>query len=278
MKRWLKIIARTIGLSVLGFAGLLFFNQHRMIYFPRPYGPAYKMVLPKMAVELSYTTSQGRQRGYYLPPANAPSAAPERLWALFGGNGSLALDWSDFIARDPNRRDGFLLVDYPGYGWCEGSAEPSTIEESADKALAELAAHLRTTPAGLEPKLNVLGHSLGCAAGLQFAARHSVQRVVLLAPFTNLRAMARRTVGWPLCFLVLHNFDNRARLAELAARPQPPRVTIFHGVEDTLIPIQMGRSLAAKFPKMITFHEVPDADHNSVLLYAHEQVLATMNE
>ncbi len=111
----------------------------------------------------------------------------------------------------------------------------------------------------------MLGHSLGAATGLNFAARHPVERIVLIAPFTTMRAMARRSVGWPLCWLLLHNYDNRARLRELAARPHPPRIAIFHGEDDQFIPVAMGRGLAAMFPGMIAFHPVPGAGHASVL-------------
>jgi pimeloyl-ACP methyl ester carboxylesterase len=137
---------------------------------------------------------------------------------------------------------------------------------------------LKTTPSDLDPRLNVLGHSIGAAAALQFAAHHPVRRVVLAAPFTSLRDMARRTVGCPLCYLLRHNFDNRARLAELAARPQPPSVVIFHGTDDALIPEQMGRSLAGMFPRIVAFHEVEGADHNSVVFAAETQIFAAMND
>lgn len=278
MKRWIKMIARSILIGVAGFTGILFFGQHKLIWLPRSYGPAYPLALPKHAVELNYSTSQGRQCAFYLPPAADPSAMPGRVWVLFGGNGSLALDWTDFIAQDPERRDGFLLVDYPGYGRCQGSAEPASIEESSEKALAALENHLQMKPGELDPKLDVLGHSIGAAAALQFAVHHPVRRVVLLSPFTSLRAMAQRTVGWPLCWLLRHNFDNRARLAELAARPSPPQVTIFHGTDDTLIPMKMGQSLAAMFPKITTFHAVPGATHDSIVGDAETQVFSVMND
>lgn len=269
---------RDLLLALGGFVMLLFFFQNKMIWFPRHYAADYKLTLPKSIVELRYSTSRGKQCSFYIPPADSPAAAPARLWVLFCGNGSKALDWTDLIARDPEKRDGFLLVEYPGYGFCEGNATPAGIRESAAKAFTELAARLQTTPAMMESRLNVLAHSIGCAAALEFAALHSVQRVILVAPFTSLRDMARRTVGWPLCWLLRHNFDNRARLAELAARPQPPRVTIFHGSADALIPMQMGHSLAEMFPKMITFHEVPGADHNSVVYDAEREIFAAMNE
>jgi uncharacterized protein len=272
------MILKSILIGIAGFTGILFFGQHKIIWFPRSYGPAYKLALPKDAVELNYTTSQGKQCAFYLPPPASTSAGPERIWVLFGGNGSLALDWTDFTAHDPDRRDGFLLIDYPGYGRCEGTAEPANIEESSEMALGALAGRLQIKPGELESKLNVLGHSIGTGAALQFAAHHPVRQVVLLSPFTSLRDMARRTVGWPLCWLLRHNFDNRARLKELAARPAPPQVTIFHGTEDEVIPMKMGRALAAMFPKITTFHEVPGATHDSIVGDAETQIFSAMND
>jgi pimeloyl-ACP methyl ester carboxylesterase len=226
-------------------------------------------------VSLAYSTSQGRQTAFYLPPRNLPL---RRLWVLFPGNGSLALDWLNFLDPPPDPRDGFLLIDYPGYGDCQGFASPDHIQESAEAAFGSLAQSLHTEPGVLEAKLNLLCLSIGCATGLNFAVRHPVDRIILVAPFTTLRQMARRVVGWPLCYLLMHNFDNGDRLTELAARANPPRVTIFHGDADQTIPMAMGRQLAGLHPGMITFHAVPGAGHNTVLFNARSQISAIMRE
>ncbi len=196
---------------------------------------------------------------------------------VFPGNGS-RVDWVAFLdpARDP--RAGYLLIDYPGYGDCQGSPSPAAIQASAEGAFACLAQALHTQPGVLEENLNLLCHSIGCATGLNFAAGHPVDRMILLAPFTSLRDMARRTVGWPLCWLLLHNYDNRARLGELAARPRPPRVMIFHGDHDQIVPVSMGRQLGSMIPRMITFHDVTGADHNTILSDARSQILAAMRD
>lgn len=269
-KTILKSAARIFVASVLGVSALLFLKQHSMIYHPGHYrgGEA-------RAVNLAYSTSEGRQFAYYIPPGES-SQSPVRLWVMFGGNGSLALDWLDFVGHYPDRRDGFLLVEYPGYGSCEGSASPQNIEESAEAAFDRLALLLQTTRKDLDGKIGVVGHSLGCAAGLDFAVNHPVDCVVLIAPFTTLRDMAQRTVGWPLCWLLRHNFDNHARLAELAARARPPRVTVFHGRNDEVIPTGMGSELAARFPGMVTFYGIADATHNSILTGARDRIYATM--
>jgi pimeloyl-ACP methyl ester carboxylesterase len=245
---------------------LLYLLQDRMIYHPRHYAAG---ALPRSYEALRYRTAEGEQTAY----ARLPAAPAHAIWVLFGGNGALALEWSDVV--EAARRDGeiYLLIDYPGYGACEGAPSPRTIGESSEAALAALAARLGETVSALEPRLRVLGHSLGAAAALQFAARHAVERVVLLSPFTSLRDMARRAVGWPLCWLLRGNFDNRARVRELAARSQPPRLAIIHGDEDQVIPCAMGRELAALMPGA-AFTEVRGAGHNDVVLDTTDLVAA----
>src|SRR3712207_8818864 len=58
----------------------------------------------------------------FRSPRGAEQGIPERIWVAFPGNGSLALDWLAFVARDPNPANAYLLVDYPGYGRSEGYA------------------------------------------------------------------------------------------------------------------------------------------------------------
>jgi hypothetical protein len=122
----------------------------------------------------------------------------------------------------------------------------------------------------------VLGHSLGAAAALQLASEREVAQVVLLAPFTSMLEMARRTVGRPLAQFLRHRFDNRARLAEVLERFPATRVTIIHGTRDEIIPVSMGRELAASAPDRIEYLELPDADHNSLALFHEEEIYARM--
>lgn len=248
--------------------------QDGLIYLPRKYPADLAPLLPKGAVTLEYRTGQGDQTAFYRP-AKAGDA-PERLWLLFGGNGALALDWKEFVDAYPDDHAAFLLVDYPGYGRCAGAPSPSRIGDNADGAFAALAAKLGQTPESLTARSAVLGHSLGAAAASQFAARHALARVVLVAPFTELRAMARGVVGWPLCWLLKANFDNRARLDEVMARQPAPPVTILHGTDDEVIPVAMGRDLAGRFPGRVTFREIPGADHNGILALAESEIVAAM--
>ena len=111
---------------------------------------------------------------------------------------------------------------------------------------------------------------------LDFAAHHRVQQIVLVAPFTTLREEAATMVGGWIARLLIESYDNPANLRAIATRKPIPRVAIFHGTEDEVIPVRMGRELARAFP-FVEFFAVEGADHVSVLNHARDKIIQWMN-
>lgn len=269
-------VAVVVGYVIIMSIGVGYF-QRAMIYFPRQYDPIYKYGLPEGTREVAYTVEGAPQRSFYIPPRTAPPAgtAPT-IWVFFGGNASLALDWLDYAEKAPRDDVAFFLVDYPGYGLCKGSPSRDSINAAIEAGWPALAKDLGLTVEQLDRDVNVCGFSLGAASALEFATRRPVRKVALLAPFTSLLDMARRTVFWPISEVLQDRFDNRDRLAELAQRPTPPRVLICHGTVDEIIPVAMGRELAADHPSFATFREYPNVNHNWLPDAAREAVLELM--
>jgi len=276
VKRYLLMLI----LIILGFfvliGAFLFFYQRKMIYFPRSYESSYKMGLPPNTREITYETNSGKMTCFYIPPQISPEINPPALWVFFGGNASIALDWLDYLDQFHLESSGILLVDYPGYGLCQGKPNRQSIGEGSNAAFSALAKHLDMKIEELEQDLNILGHSLGAAAALQFAARHPAKKIILLAPFTTLMDMAKKTVGMPLCFVLLDRFDNRARLEEILSRSDSPEVHIFHGKKDNVVPFKMGKQLAGTHSGKILFHPHDFADHNSIISDAVEEISLAM--
>jgi uncharacterized protein len=261
---------RVVGCVGGAVALLIWGVQERLMYFPSAYrAREVDDFFQAGGCELLYQTSSGGQTAFYLPPREGGGGLPERLWIVCAGNGSRALDWWPVIERW-NPRFGWMFLDYPGYGRCEGNPDPARIRENALEAIGTLARHLGATPGDLASRLGVLGHSLGSAAALLAAEAVPVRRIVLVAPFTTMTDMAQRVVGWPLCLLNRHRYDNRARLDSLERLGA--RIHLFHGSDDEVIPVAMGRELAAAHPDMITFHEIRSATHMGVIDEAAEEI------
>jgi pimeloyl-ACP methyl ester carboxylesterase len=224
-------------------------------------------------LRLEFTTAQGRQVAYYLPPPLNPALPPTRLALLYPGFASVALGWLTFIKPEEAPNTGWLLVDYPGRGECEGKMNPADLYRNSEGALAALAAHYGVPRISAE--LDLMGHSFGSGAALQFAVRHPVKRIVLVAPFDTLRrAVAVRS--FLLSILMPSQIDNRILLGELVNSPDPPEITILHGELDTTLPVRMGRSLQAVAPKKIAYHEFPGDDHISILTTHRDLIFATL--
>ena len=85
-------------------------------------GAGYAQASPTNGEEIFYTLPFGKQTAFYIPARNNEQL-PSRLFGIaFSGNGSLPLDWTTILADYPNPNDAFLLLDYPGYGKCQGYA------------------------------------------------------------------------------------------------------------------------------------------------------------
>lgn len=258
-----------------GFVSLLTLMQEKLIYHPREYTSSYQPYLDKVQ-PLVYSTSQGRQTAYLWPPSTAMTTPTSRLWLLFGGNATLALDW--FVILEELARPGeqFLLIDYPSYGPCEGKPNPASILESSQAAYNKALEVGKLNQGSLI--LGTLGHSLGAAAAAQFAAQQPAKALIMLSPFTSILDMACRMVGKPLCYLVKHRFDNVARLDEILSAPHPPQVVLMHGNLDYVVPVQMSREMAERFGPQVTYHELDDVDHADIIQVALKRIRQAMDE
>jgi uncharacterized protein len=251
------------GLLLIALLSVVLLLQDRLIYFPLRYSQAELEEAKSVGVrQIRFRTSQGNQVAFFWRSDDSETT-PENIWIVFGGNGDVALAWIGLVRDCPDPNTGFLLIDYPGYGVCEGRPNPESILENSERALEALLeqSHWKL---GADA-LGVLGHSLGGAAALQFAAKHLVARIAVISTFTAMDDMARTQIGISLGPLLRHKFDNITCLKTILAQKQVPEIHIFHGDADEIIPLKMGRALAKLDPNRIEFVEIPGAHHNDVI-------------
>jgi pimeloyl-ACP methyl ester carboxylesterase len=253
----LLLVFGIVGIPLVFLAGC----QSKLLYYPRPYSPGTTAAWQQQTTgkKLEFTTSQGRQSAFL----QGDLKSPRNLWIFCAGNGTLALEWSEWIQRHAPKGDAWLLIDYPGYGDNEGAPNPARIRENLQGAVPLAISEIGWSSPADTNRLRFFGHSLGSAACLIAASEFKIQRGVLISPFTSTMEMSQALTGLPLGFLVWHRFDNSARLAELEARG-PGQVIILHGTDDEVIPVEMSRSLAAQHPTVVRFIEIPGGRHNSI--------------
>lgn len=244
--------------------------QSMLIYMPRPYPPEtvdeWRRSHGGEVVE--FTTSQGRQRAFLQGNLESPG----NLWIVAGGNATLALDWSSWLAEHAPGEDAWLLVDFPGYGESEGRPNPERIGETFREAIPAAAESVGMGARPDPSRLRFFGHSLGAAACLIAAEEFDIRSGVLVSPFTSTMEMSRLLFGVPLGFLVTHRFDNEARLDGILAGG-PADIIIVHGSHDEVVPARMGRSLAEGREEGVRLIEVEGGRHNDIGVM-HGEVLA----
>jgi fermentation-respiration switch protein FrsA (DUF1100 family) len=193
-----------------------------------------------------------RLAGWYLRAVGVErgAASPGLLW--FYGNGeNIARIWPVLRDFQPSGA-ALLVVDYPGYGGSGGRAVEGAIYEAADAAFAALAAR---------PEIRgvyVYGRSLGSAVAVHTAAARPAAGLILESPFTSATDMARLHYGLIPRMMLHLKLDNIITIRRVFCP-----VIIFHGTDDRLVPIEMGKRVAAAAAGPVEFVAIEGAGHNN---------------
>ncbi len=190
--------------------------------------------------------------GWYLPPLAAPRRPFAALLWFYGNGETIAAIWPIIREfRPPNAA--LLVLDYPGYGGSGGRSSEAGIYEAGDLAYNALLSHVEVD----RHRIYVYGRSLGSAVATHVAATHDVAGLILESPFTSARGMAARHYRIFPRFLVRLGLDNLDRIKRIHCP-----VLIFHGTADMLVPITMGREVAAAAGGPVEFVMIEGSGHN----------------
>ena len=229
--------------------------------------PPFRVPSPPPAplVEIPLRVEGRAVSAWWLPPANPARTA---VLMLHGNGENLeTMRQGGTFAELGALGAGVLAIDYPGYGRSEGSASEKANVAAAEAAWEWLLANHRDGPRAL------IGWSLGAAVAAQAAAgqhRESVDGLVLLSPWDSLQAVARlHFPGWLVGLALAERYDTLAAAPRVAC----PSLGI-HGTLDAIIPIELGRRVAAALPEPKRWVEVPTAGHND--LFAQPQTWREM--
>lgn len=104
----------------------------------------------------------------------------------------------------------------------------------------------------------VLGRSIGTGPATYLASQYDVSALVLIAPFTSIRDLAKEVSGKLLQYMVSDRFRN----IDIVSSVKCPTF-IVHGQKDTLVPLQQAEDLYYKCGGLSTLITPAEMDHNN---------------
>lgn len=234
-------------------AGILWFMQDSMLYHRSDGAPMLNdpTLLPKREI-VCLTTADGLNlRSWYFKAARADMPTV----VFFHGNAGDIGNHLPFAKFLIEAGTGLLALEYRGYGGNPGKPREAGLIEDGRAAFAFLKA--RGIP---DSSVVLYGESLGTGIAVALAAEHHVRAMMLRSPYSSIADVAAIQLPYlPARWLVRDKFDSLARIGRNTAP-----LFIFHGANDTLIPLALGRALFEAAPEPKTWLTVDGVGHNDV--------------
>ena len=231
--------------------GALYWFANRSVYFPSKYPEGSWDVQTQLgAADVWLDAADGvRIHGWQV---DRPGAQFVTLYSH--GNAGNITDRYDHFHEIASAGSSVLMIDYRGYGKSSGRPTEKGIYRDADAAYDHLIREGRRAE-----QIILHGESLGTAVAVDLASRRPCAGVVLEAPFTSGKDVAR-TVLPVIGPLVMWSFDSRKKIGRIHAP-----VLIIHGDRDEIIPTRLGQALFAAAPEPKSIWIVPGAHHNDIV-------------
>ncbi|WP_432949577.1 alpha/beta hydrolase [Kribbella sp. CA-253562] len=252
MVRFAVIVAAVLTLVLAVIWGF----QRRLIYLPDVADAGSATAVLPGARDVVLQTDDGVRLGAWLVPA----APPDRGVAVLVAPGNAG----NRATRAPLARalaaEGLtvLLFDYRGYGGSAG--RPS--EQGLARDVRAAQRHLVEQAGVPADRILYLGESLGAAVVTKLATEIAPGGLVLRSPFVDLASVGQ--VHYPFLPVRLLLRDEYPLADQLATVKAP--VTVVLGAEDSIVPPDQSRTVAAAAPTLRDLVEVAGADHNDPAL------------
>lgn len=212
------------------------------------------------------TEDGNRLEVWHLPVVNASSTV-----VVFHGNGASMSNFFPYQKYFAARGITSYGFDYRGYGKSTGWPSEKGLYLDSDAVIKFVADMEKIDP----EKLIIAGVSIGSGPAAYAAARIQPKALILFSPYESLpEAIGATPVFGVFKVFSWYQFPVKQYVSELKG----PCLIVVHGVNDTIIPIAQGRTVAGAYrgSGISTLVEAPSAGHNDILLMAAKEVSHAM--
>jgi pimeloyl-ACP methyl ester carboxylesterase len=195
---------------------------------------------------------------------------------FFHGNGEIVGDYSPVGPAYVAHGLSLLAVDYRGYGKSGGTPSATTMMGDAHIVFRDVQRWLKET--GRTGPLIVMGRSLGSASAIELAASYedAVKGLIIESGFAGTVPLLNR-LGVDTSALGITEADGFKNVEKIN---QFCKATlILHGRHDQIIPVSEAEKLQVECAaKSKSFHIIPGADHNTVMMCAGKNYFEAIKE
>ncbi|MEO1109564.1 MAG: alpha/beta hydrolase [Pseudomonadota bacterium] len=259
LARPIAILAAVIAVLYLAAAGYMYVNQRDLLFKPSGELPEPGAVGLTDVDVISMPMSDGTELTVWFSPA-ATNGAPTVLF-FHGQSGNLG-DQSERLREILNSGYGVLAPSYRGYPGSEG--EPSEAVFISDGL------ELYDWLSDQSESIVLHGRSLGTGVAAAVAAqRPAAELLVLEAPFTATVDVAGERYPWlPVSFLMKDQFATSDIIGDIDVP-----TLIFHGSEDTIVPVHHGQKLASLAEDTASLYLIVGGTHGDLWSHGLWQVV-----
>jgi fermentation-respiration switch protein FrsA (DUF1100 family) len=203
------------------------------------------------AVLVPYSSPGGPALTGALVRFRGTGSGPRRVVVWFHGNGESAAGNLPLASSLAEAGFDVFVAEYRGYGGQPGRPTEAGLYSDGEAALDALARLGYSSP-----RVILAGRSLGTGVATELAVRRPPALLLLVSPFTSAVEMGRGLAGPLAPLLVADRYDTLSKIG----RVRSP-VVVLHGSLDEVVPVTMGRRIAAARPGT-RYVEVSGATHN----------------
>jgi pimeloyl-ACP methyl ester carboxylesterase len=242
----LIIVARLAFVAYLFFAGILYFKQHSLLYFPTPKIPHDfdDMIFSNQGEDLNIIViNKGNQKALLY----------------FGGNSETVAENADRFSETFSDHTVYL-VNYRGYGGSTGTPGEKENYDDAEAIYDFLQKQ--------HSDISVMGRSLGSGVATYLASIKNVEKLVLITPYDSIQSVAQaRFPIHPMSILLKDKYNSALKAKDVKAE-----TLILIAENDETIKLERTHSLIKAFAKSQTAKIKPiisktikGAGHNTIL-------------
>ncbi len=249
----MRILIKTlliVSSIYIGICLLLFFNQERLIFFPKYLDPHFQFTFQQKFEEVNIKTADNKTLSGILFKADSSKGV---IFYLHGNAGALD-SWGEVAKTYTNLHYDVFMIDYRGYGKSQGHIDNQQqffgdVQSAYDFVKKKYP----------ENKIVVLGYSIGTGAAANVTVNNHPRLLILQAPYYSLTDMMRHKYSVIPTFILKYKFETNKYLQNCKTP-----VVIFHGDADEVIYYQSSLKLRALLKKSDTLITLHAQGHNGI--------------